>query len=596
MLLSRFWYLILSFALAAAAGILYIAHGFYNRHTERWMNEALMADSSAVAWYLKDDARNRASALVPVALAPDLREPLSKASDSNEISPEIRDKAKQALTKAAQKIDEELKFYALFAVDAEGRVVAQWNYAHNEGKGWNIGGHAVVADALAGWIRDDVWVIQEKMFRVVARPVERDGGGEPVGAIVGLVAVDAAYAQRVADATGAKIAFYVLGMRDVNALPAGAGNDPTPFLQADFDVMTSDIKEAATTEEYLQKGRSFVRKPRHDIGLVYTRVPGEAWDLGCGYIVARKVTLLKTPLSFFELADQTDKDRAPQNILIGIAIGLGLLGILFSIFEHTMPLRTFQRVAHEFAVGKTDTLAPSRFRGLYKKIAADINDGVDKALAKGGYTRRAADLEQVIGPLPAQPQMSAFAVPDATASSPSLPLPPSEREKSVPRVPIRPPVPAARPSSDGMQAIAAQPLGGAVLAQPVEPPPPPPFEPAAVEAPKPPPRGPGRPPPPAPKRAEEAEVAPASQPVSAPTGTAPPSPTEELADWKVVYEEFLKTKKQCGESVDGLTFERFKGTLERNKAALLSRHNCSGVKFTVYVKDGKAALRASPVK
>ena len=98
MLLSRFWYLILSFALAAAAGILFVAHGFYNRHTERWMNEALMADASAVAWYLKDDARSRAAALVPVALAPDLREPLAKASESDEITPALREKAKQALT------------------------------------------------------------------------------------------------------------------------------------------------------------------------------------------------------------------------------------------------------------------------------------------------------------------------------------------------------------------------------------------------------------------------------------------------------------------------------------------------------------------
>ncbi|MBK6513195.1 MAG: hypothetical protein IPG04_03500 [Polyangiaceae bacterium] len=570
MLLSRFWYLILSFALAAAAGILFVAHGFYNRHTERWMNEALTADASAVAWYLKDDARSRAAALVPVALAPDLREPLAKASESDEITPALREKAKQALTKAASKVDEQNKFYAVFAVDAEGRVVAQWNYAHREGQPWNLGGHAVVADALAGWIRDDVWVIQEKMYRVVARPVERDGGGEPVGAVIGLVAVDAQYAQRVAEATGAKIAFYVLGMRDVNAMPASAASDPTPFLQGDFDVMASDIKEAAQTPEYLEKGRSLVRNPRRDIGLVYTRVPGEAWDLGCGYIVARKVTLLENPLSFFKLADQSDKDRAPTNILVAIALGLGLLGIIFTVVEHTLPLRTFQRVGHEFAMGKTDTLAPSRFRGLYKRIAADINDGVDKCLAKGGFTRRAADLESVIGPLPAQPQMSAFSVPEAAPSVPS----------SGPKIPVRAPTPAPRPSE-----------GGATLVSEAEPPPP--FESPTDEPVKP--KVPGRPPPPAPKaKVEEAEVSPASQPMSAPS--SPPSPSDELEDWKGVYEEFVKTKKKCGESVEGLTFDKFKGTLERNKAALVSRHSCSAVKFTVYVKDGKAALRASPIK
>ena len=82
MLLSRFWYLILSFALAAAAGILYVAQGFYNRQTERWMNEALMADASSVGWYLKDDARARASALLPVSLTPELRDALAKASEA----------------------------------------------------------------------------------------------------------------------------------------------------------------------------------------------------------------------------------------------------------------------------------------------------------------------------------------------------------------------------------------------------------------------------------------------------------------------------------------------------------------------------------
>lgn len=84
--------------------------------------------------------------------------------------------------------------------------------------------------------------------------------------------------------------------------------------------------------------------------------------------------------------------------------------------------------------------------------------------------------------------------------------------------------------------------------------------------------------------------------VAAPATSGPSSPTDEMAEWKVVFEEFVKTKKQCGESTEGLTFERFKGTLERNKAALVARHNCTFVKFTVYVKDGKAALRASPVK
>jgi hypothetical protein len=71
----------------------------------------------------------------------------------------------------------------------------------------------------------------------------------------------------------------------------------------------------------------------------------------------------------------------------------------------------------------------------------------------------------------------------------------------------------------------------------------------------------------------------------------------ELADWKRVYDDFVRVKKECGEPVEGLTFERFQGTLRKNKENLLARHpGSSRVRFTVYTKDGRAALKASPTK
>jgi hypothetical protein len=557
MVLSRFWYPILSFALAVAVAVLFVAHSFYNRHTERWMNEALMADASAVAWYLKDDARNRAGILLPVALNPDLREAVGKSSDADAVPKESRSKATAALDKALKELPDDLKFTKVYLVDADGRLVAQWN--SNDREDWNLGGHAVVADALAGWIRDDAWIVKEEIMRVVARPVERDGGGEPIGAVIGLTAVDSGFAQRVNQRTGANVAFYSLGVRRNFGAAPHSENDTSSLSPGDFDVMQSDMKEAGDTKEYQEIGRTLVRRPRRDVGIVYTRMPGETWDLQSGYIVARKVTLLESPKDFFNAADQTDKDRVPTPILVGVAIGLGLLGIIFTIIEHTMPLSTFRKVASEFAAGKLDTFAPSKFRGAFKKIAADINDGVDKSLSKGGITRRAADLESVIGPLPAQPQMSAFAVPEAPAEEKPLPKPP---EKKVPAPPPKPSGPGAPPPPP-------KPSGpGAGSAEATRIPPSPPSVSGSVVP-------------------DEAVLSSAGE---------APSPADELAEWKVVYEEFLKMKKQCGESVEGLTFDRFKGTLERNKSALVSRHNCSAVKFTVYAKDGKAALRASPVK
>ncbi len=69
-----------------------------------------------------------------------------------------------------------------------------------------------------------------------------------------------------------------------------------------------------------------------------------------------------------------------------------------------------------------------------------------------------------------------------------------------------------------------------------------------------------------------------------------------LAEWQRVFKDFVATKQKCGESVDGFTYEKFEQTLRKNEEALIQRHGAARVKFSVYVKEGKAALKASPVK
>jgi hypothetical protein len=69
----------------------------------------------------------------------------------------------------------------------------------------------------------------------------------------------------------------------------------------------------------------------------------------------------------------------------------------------------------------------------------------------------------------------------------------------------------------------------------------------------------------------------------------------DAAEWAAVYQNFMRTKKECGESTDGLTFEKFSQTLRKNRASLMER-GVKQVKFSVYVKDGRASLKATPVK
>ncbi len=561
MLLSRFWYAAMGLALTACLAVLFIAQSFYNRSAERAMGESLNADATAVDWYLKDDARNRATALIPVALDPELRELLAKVSDSDEVSNDARNKAKARLTKLANEVPEEMRFTAVWAVDAGGRVIADVGWDHRPD--WNLGGYSVVADALAGWTRDDAWVLREKLYRVIARPIENEVNGAPVGAIVALSAVDDRFADAVSRRTGTAVAFYAQGTR----IATGA---PVDFRKADLDVIQSDLKTLGDNKDYAEKGRSAVRRVGQDeLGVVYARIRGEAWDMQSGYAVGRAIVPIKTPLDFLNKAEKTDTDSAPKALLVLVALGLVALGIVFSILEHTVPLRTFAREAFQLAEGKTDHLAPSRFRGLYKKIASDINDGIDKIAAKGGVPRKAADLESVLGPMPAQPVMSAFAVPEAPPSGPaSAPSYPGKTTGEGAR--RRPPPPPA--GGSGRDAA------------------PPPSDPGAISG---------------INALDDLETDSAAA-MSAPPrrGAPPPRPSAssggdaggELDEWRQVFDEYRTTREQCGESTSGLTFEKFQGTLQKNKAAILAKHPADRVRFTVYVKDGKAALKASPVK
>jgi hypothetical protein len=68
------------------------------------------------------------------------------------------------------------------------------------------------------------------------------------------------------------------------------------------------------------------------------------------------------------------------------------------------------------------------------------------------------------------------------------------------------------------------------------------------------------------------------------------------AHYKEVYEKFVQTRIECGEDTSDLSYERFVAKLLKNRQQIVDKHKARSVRFQVYVKDGKAALRALPVR
>ncbi|OJT23039.1 hypothetical protein BO221_19310 [Archangium sp. Cb G35] len=80
-----------------------------------------------------------------------------------------------------------------------------------------------------------------------------------------------------------------------------------------------------------------------------------------------------------------------------------------------------------------------------------------------------------------------------------------------------------------------------------------------------------------------------------PTGSGAIAMAEEH-HFQDVFREFVATRDQCGEPNDGLTYDKFVAKLRKNKEQLVQKYACKTVRFQVYVKEGKAALKATPVK
>ncbi|MFZ5441747.1 MAG: MXAN_5187 C-terminal domain-containing protein [Myxococcota bacterium] len=95
---------------------------------------------------------------------------------------------------------------------------------------------------------------------------------------------------------------------------------------------------------------------------------------------------------------------------------------------------------------------------------------------------------------------------------------------------------------------------------------------------------------------ERPALKPASMPRVAAVAPAGGGAAEEERHFQDVFRDFVATREKCREPSDGLTYDKFKAKLLKNKEQLVAKYQCRTVRFQVYVKDGKAALKATPVK
>jgi hypothetical protein len=545
MLLSRFWYLVLATVAVVSIAFGMLVRGAYEHDRGKDAETLLAGDRRQIEEYLRTDARVRIDTLREVSTSADFTRLMNQARERANDSAlrDLSNRIQQQLSTLNNRLDEGARAHVLIAVDTRGYVVGRDGFNSSQGIGDYMGSHPVIAAALNGYLRDDAWALQGSVYRIAAVPVIHQG--RYVGALVGGRTVDDVFVTRISDAlAGATVGFFSSGHMD--AAHDGLPERGRPAVRGVIlSEMLARLGDDPASREWTSRGYTNVMPVDSGHGVaVFAKVPGMVGLSGGGFVVARPKPVLP---SDFLLHPPTDLTRS---IKWGSVIGLGvlsfLLAMLWLFLEHDDGNRKLTKMLHDLATRKLERLDPLKLRGSARRMALSINEAFEAAM-KAELTRAGAaprrsveDIDKLLGPEamgdPDAASMIAFPPP-----SPGQPAPPPRPQGGPPGPPPRPGAPATGAS----MFVSAADLVGAE-----------PSKSFALFA----------------------------------------TPAEEQAHWRDVFESFVTERKKNSENTEGLTFEKLSVTLERNKKALVDKTQCRAVRFAVHTKDGKAALRATPIK
>lgn len=589
MLLSRFWIAVLAVGAIGGVSAAMLARGAFNREDVAAIADALRRDRFEVEALLKLDARARLDAIAPMAANADVRKYVRvgrKASKTGKSDGPRNLKEKlRSLNKQLAGLEGDL----VIAVGADGTIIAQ--VGRKEARpGAGLGKVPLVRGALSGYFGDDVWVYNGGVYRMAARPIV--DGGRYIGALVHGQRLDAKLAQLLSERLGgASVGFF---FRDRMI----ASHSPTDVVGAPSQTELEAQLASAISDEGLKKGERSATFDLSGRGLsVFSLVAGSASDVGVGYAIGRPYSQMETPFAIFDRTTKEDMDALPKGLLAGGVLLLIGLGMALIFVEHDRTLAAFRSDLTRLAEGRTNELPVADQKGPYRKLAELVNQAVE---AHAGAQKPAkADLDEILGPEPENAASTAFSFgsdpgpmaapppgdppamppPDAMGGGQPAPMPPPDAFASAQPAPMPPPdamasaqpPPAPMPAPDQLASAAAQPAPngngqGGRAAQPA--------------------------PAPAPMHPDDDEQTVVKE---IPDELREAARAED-SHFRQVYDDYVKVKRECGENVDGLTFDKFAVTLRKNRDQILSKHEARDVKFTVYVKAGKAALKASPVR
>jgi hypothetical protein len=285
-----------------------------------------------------------------------------------------------------------------------------------------VAGRPLIDDALAGYLRDDLWIEGGSLFFVSASPVVKreSSGATYAGAVVLGYKATNEVASKLVISPNVNVGFFVHG--------DGVATSTTVAIEA--SPLVASVKQLAgpeLAEDCRSNAPIDVPASGETYRAISARLPGEAGKRGAFFAV---FTPQPNAVGFMATIKQVTKsDLAPGSFpwpLVGGGFVFVLaIGITLMLIEADRPLRRLTAESVKLAKGETARLSEDAHGGKFGSIARSVNIHIDK-LGREAKTAK-KDLDQLLGPAPEGSlgtiDLLASALPPGRAGAPAAPPP-----------------------------------------------------------------------------------------------------------------------------------------------------------------------------
>lgn len=568
----RVWLLLVTVALIGATALVVCLPRSLVDEIDRDSQAHLEHSRRAATLLLRLSARKRIDTAALLASDAVLMESLDEATRG---PPDLQT-VHRTVQERLKVFNEKLKAELVLATDAHGRVIARVGVDASAYKD-DIAGYPLVSDALRGLRGDDTWALGGTLYRVVASPVvDRD---HYAGVIVVGQEVTTELADSLKKELGVDVVFLLRGrvIASTSALP----------ILDELPIAVTPAHTAPDAAPFAVKGYNVALAP------FAGEVGEEAHFALC--VPRRNVATLPGLIRQLASSDPAALPLPALAIVGGGGLGLLLFGFIFVSLFGSRPAARLARETQALSRGELTRLPDTSYGGSLRVVARSVNSTIERIGGRVRAEQRGPEPIAVPAARPiAAPRPRAIApVPipvPMLADPPTTPLRSSKLASQNPMLQTLDSVPA---HADLLEAEERAQASMSSIMTPLPPPAPPLFT-QQVET--------GH------AALERAIAQMESRPRGFEEQTSVESPSEALliassnetgddieGDFKRVYEDFVRTRETCGETLEGVSFDKFVAKLRQNRSQLIQRYGCSGVKFQVYIRDGKTALKATPM-